>query len=107
MTRQNSMPCLDGLNAAVANEDDAADIATPAAKLPTATGVRPALIPLWDMANHINGTVTNVYNVAEQRVEGGALLDFQKGDQIFIYYGDRRNSNFLVHNGYGTTQLCT
>lgn len=94
MTRQNSLPAC--LQPAPVDDDETAVAAAP----PTGPAVRPALIPLWDMANHCDGRVTNVFSVAEQRVEGGALRDFQKGEQIFIYYGDRRNRDFLVHNGY-------
>lgn len=86
MTRQNSLPVL---------PDDATANGTN-----TAAAVQPALIPLWDMANHCEGRITNVFSAAERRVEGAALRPFQRGDQIFIYYGARRNSDFLVHNGF-------
>lgn len=59
----------------------------------------PTLIPMWDMANHTEGELSTVYNASERQVEGSALMDFAKGDQIFIYYGVRRNSGFLTHNG--------
>lgn len=98
MTRQNSMPACLQLPTPV--DDDETAVGNTAAAAAAGPTVRPALIPLWDMANHCDGRVTNVFSVAEQRVEGGALRDFQKGDQIFIYYGDRRNRDFLVHNGY-------
>lgn len=78
MTRQNSMPGL--------SEGESQPY------LPT-------LIPLWDMANHTEGELTTVYNVTDRQVEGSALLDFAKGEQIFIYYGVRRNSSYLTHNG--------
>lgn len=96
MTRQNSMP------ADIDQQDDDIDGAVapaPATKDNGDEELRPALIPLWDMANHTDGEVTNVYSLAERRVECAALRDFAKGDQIFIYYGDRRNSKFLIHNG--------
>lgn len=84
MTRQNSLPALTETGDAVGDGS---------------AGVQPALIPLWDMANHCEGHITNVFSVAERRVEGAALRGFKAGDQIFIYYGARRNSDFLVHNG--------
>lgn len=59
----------------------------------------PVLIPLWDMANHVNGQITTGYNEAAQQVESLALGDYRKGEQIFIYYGNRTNADFLVHNG--------
>lgn len=83
MTRQNSMPGLSGGQPAGDSQQQ----------------YLPTLIPLWDMANHIEGDLTTVFNVSEQQVEGSALMDFAKGEQIFIYYGRRRNSAFLTHNG--------
>lgn len=105
MTRQNSMPAAATL-ADVADDDVAVTPAGGDGSV-AAAELLPALIPLWDMANHTDGVVTNVFNVAQKRVEGAALRDFEKGDQIFIYYGDRRNSNFLIHNGYKFVALST
>lgn len=59
----------------------------------------PVLIPLWDMANHMNGQIATGYNEELQRVESQTLKAFAKGEQIFIYYGDRTNADFMVHNG--------
>lgn len=83
MTRQNSIPrtTVDNVNESEMSQ-------------PT-----PALIPLWDLANHVDGVVTSSFNAEKGLIEGAALMDYQKGDQIFIYYGTRNNTNFLVHNG--------
>lgn len=59
----------------------------------------PALIPLWDFANHTDGIVTTTYNVTDEQIEGATLADIKKGEQIFIHYGNRNNANLLVHNG--------
>lgn len=60
----------------------------------------PALIPLWDVANHANGTITTNYNPEEAQVEGATMDDVKKDEQIFMFYGNRNNANLLIHNGY-------
>lgn len=60
----------------------------------------PALIPLWDLANHTDGIVTTTYNITDGQIEGVTMNDIKKGEQIFIHYGNRNNANLLVHNGY-------
>lgn len=84
MTRQNSIP------RSTASADGVES---------TEGQTTPALIPLWDLANHIDGHVTSSFNAENKQIEGSALLDFKRDDQIFIYYGIRNNTNFLVHNG--------
>ncbi|CAG9836561.1 unnamed protein product [Diabrotica balteata] len=59
-----------------------------------------ALIPLWDMCNHINGTISTDYNPDLQRCECLALKDYQPGEQFFIFYGARTNADFFIHNGF-------
>ena len=59
----------------------------------------PALIPLWDLANHKDGEVTSAYNMELERLESLSLCDFKRGEQIFMYYGNRSNADLLVHNG--------
>uniref|UniRef100_A0A1I8MNS6 protein-histidine N-methyltransferase n=1 Tax=Musca domestica TaxID=7370 RepID=A0A1I8MNS6_MUSDO len=59
-----------------------------------------ALIPFWDMANHRDGTITTFFNMETQQVESSAQEDYKKGEQIFIYYGDRTNSDLMIHNGF-------
>ncbi|XP_073828279.1 actin-histidine N-methyltransferase-like [Musca autumnalis] len=59
-----------------------------------------ALIPFWDMANHRDGTITTFFNMETQQVESSAQEDYNKGEQIFIYYGDRTNSDLMIHNGF-------
>lgn len=91
MTRQNAIPLVR------ATKDDATTDETP----PTTEdeSQTPALIPFWDLANHIDGHVTTSYNDTEHQIEATTLADVPKGEQIFIHYGNRNNANLLVHNG--------
>ncbi|XP_050299746.1 actin-histidine N-methyltransferase [Anthonomus grandis grandis] len=59
-----------------------------------------ALIPLWDLCNHTNGTISTDYNPQLKRSECLAFRDFQAGEQLFIYYGARTNADFFIHNGF-------
>ncbi|XP_034623885.1 actin-histidine N-methyltransferase [Trachemys scripta elegans] len=76
MTRQNQIPTEDG------------------------SRVTLALIPLWDMCNHINGLITTGYNLEDDRCECVALQDFKAGEQIYIFYGTRSNAEFVIHSGF-------
>ena len=58
------------------------------------------LIPLWDMANHTNGTVNTVFNETNNCIESFCLTNFKPGDQVTMAYGKRSNEDFLVHNGF-------
>ncbi|CAH1997588.1 unnamed protein product [Acanthoscelides obtectus] len=75
MTRQNAIPSEDGDH------------------------LETALIPLWDICNHANGTISTDYNTEAQRIECFAVKDFKAGEQLFIHYGDRTNADFFV-NGF-------
>jgi histone-lysine N-methyltransferase SETD3 len=59
-----------------------------------------ALIPLWDMCNHTNGTISTAYNPVLDRSECLALKNFKAGEQLFIFYGSRSNADLFVHNGF-------
>lgn len=90
MTRQNAIPLAD------ATKDDATTSPSNAVADESQT---PALIPFWDLANHIDGHVTTSYNDTNHQIEATTLADVRKGEQIFIHYGNRNNANLLVHNG--------
>ncbi|XP_058824718.1 actin-histidine N-methyltransferase [Topomyia yanbarensis] len=96
MTRQNLIPVnlRDPESSSTGDADNTAGTDT------DEFGTNPVLIPFWDMANHMNGEITTGYNEQSERVESLALKDFRKGEQIFIYYGNRSNADFLVHNGF-------
>ncbi|XP_043686728.1 actin-histidine N-methyltransferase isoform X1 [Vespula pensylvanica] len=76
MTRQNLIPSEDG------------------------SSMIHALIPMWDMCNHEEGRITTGFNTTSDCCECYAMRDFKKGEQIFISYGSRTNSDFLVHSGF-------
>uniref|UniRef100_A0A1A8RN18 protein-histidine N-methyltransferase n=1 Tax=Nothobranchius rachovii TaxID=451742 RepID=A0A1A8RN18_9TELE len=76
MTRQNQIPTEDG------------------------SRVTLALIPLWDMCNHTNGLITTGYNLEDDRCECVALRDYKESEQIYIFYGTRSNTEFVIHNGF-------
>ncbi|XP_050344540.1 actin-histidine N-methyltransferase [Nymphalis io] len=59
-----------------------------------------AFIPLWDMCNHEHGKITTDYNKELNRGECYALRDFQRSEQIFIFYGARPNADLFLHNGF-------
>ncbi|XP_073828486.1 actin-histidine N-methyltransferase-like [Musca autumnalis] len=59
-----------------------------------------ALIPFWDMANHRDGTITTFFNTKTEQVKSSAQVDYNMGEQIFIYYGDLTNSDLMIHKFY-------
>lgn len=75
MTRQNIIPQEDGSRDSV-------------------------LIPLWDMANHVNGTINTQFNDENQQIESFCLNNFDAGQQVTMAYGNRSNQDFLIHNGF-------
>ncbi|XP_014681916.1 PREDICTED: histone-lysine N-methyltransferase setd3-like [Priapulus caudatus] len=76
MTRQNMIPSAD------------------------TSGLIAALIPMWDMCNHINGKISTDFNPERNCSECYALQHFKKGEQVFIFYGARTNTLFLIHSGF-------
>ncbi|XP_037931786.1 actin-histidine N-methyltransferase-like [Teleopsis dalmanni] len=83
MTRENLIPC----------QPTDEDLESPPIQIA-------ALIPFWDMANHCHGTITSFYNVETNVMDSTAQSDFKEGEQVFIHYGDRFNSDLMIHNGY-------
>ncbi|PRP86470.1 histone-lysine N-methyltransferase setd3-like [Planoprotostelium fungivorum] len=57
-----------------------------------------ALIPFWDMANHAEGKMTTFFE--DGVVRCSAMQDFQKGEQIRIFYGRRPNRELLIYQGF-------
>lgn len=120
MTRQNDIPLnetnnnnndvdakapVDGENEAKSSSTASTSASTPTA--PADAGAKvPALIPLWDVANHANGIITTDFNPIDGQIDGATMADVKKDEQIFIYYGNRNNANLLIHNGY-VYLLCT
>lgn len=101
MTRQNAIPSERNNNNAAELGAQESTKGENEAKPPTEeSGETPALIPLWDLANHMDGVVTTSYNITDGQIEGATSSDIKKDEQIFIHYGNRTNANLLVHNGY-------
>lgn len=70
-------------------------------KIPSTTGEPTlALIPMWDMCNHCNGTITTGYEKADESCKSLSMKDFSVGEQVCIFYGERSNADLLVHNGF-------
>ncbi|XP_011312839.1 histone-lysine N-methyltransferase setd3 isoform X2 [Fopius arisanus] len=59
-----------------------------------------ALIPMWDMCNHEEGVITTDFNINSDMCECYVKREFKQGEQIFINYGSRTNSDFFVHSGF-------
>ncbi|KAF6211836.1 hypothetical protein GE061_012352 [Apolygus lucorum] len=59
-----------------------------------------ALIPWWDMGNHDNAQLTTDYNIEADRSEYRTCRDFSSGEQVFMSYGKRPNSELFLHNGF-------
>src|SRR5262249_33101076 len=51
-----------------------------------------ALIPGWDFCNYRDGRIASFYNPPADALDSFAMADVKKGQQIFIYYGNRPNS---------------
>ncbi|KAH1022050.1 hypothetical protein HUJ04_011513 [Dendroctonus ponderosae] len=49
---------------------------------------------------HANGGIIPNYNPETDQLECLASKDFQEGEQLFIFYGKRSNSEILDHNGF-------
>ncbi|XP_078001252.1 actin-histidine N-methyltransferase-like isoform X2 [Glandiceps talaboti] len=76
MTRQNQIPSVDSLQMST------------------------ALVPLWDMCNHMNGAITTGFDLASNSLHCVALKDFNIGQELCIFYGARSNGEMLIHDGF-------
>jgi histone-lysine N-methyltransferase SETD3 len=59
-----------------------------------------ALIPVWDMCNHMEGPLTTGVDSETQQVQSLAMARVEEGNQVFICYGGRSSADLLVHNGF-------
>jgi len=67
--------------------------------IPTGHYSQCALIPFWDFANHTgNGKITSFYE--GKGITASALKNYKPGEQVFIYYGNRDNTNLLLYSGF-------
>lgn len=76
MTRQNFVPTQDGSNKQL------------------------VLVPLWDMCNHSNGKLATDFNPEKDQLESYVFRTFEAGEQLHMFYGNRCNADFLLHNGF-------
>ncbi|VDM32897.1 unnamed protein product [Hydatigera taeniaeformis] len=58
------------------------------------------LIPLWDMVNHKQCQITTEYDPTSERIVFYAMESYQQGDEIFMDYGKRTSTEFLLYNGF-------
>lgn len=59
-----------------------------------------ALIPLWDMCNHQDGKFSTDFEFESKSAICYAMQNFTKGKEVTIYYGNRPNCTFFIHNGF-------
>ena len=61
-----------------------------------------ALIPCWDMCNYRvgHGAISSFFDVATQRNEMSAMRAAAQGEQVCMYYGDRRNELMFLNSGF-------
>ncbi|KAI8900227.1 hypothetical protein BC833DRAFT_582724 [Globomyces pollinis-pini] len=59
-----------------------------------------ALIPLYDMFNHSNGTVTSFYDMNNSMLEMKSQFDVKIGDEILMTYGARSNQELFLYSGF-------
>ncbi|VDN97402.1 unnamed protein product [Rodentolepis nana] len=58
------------------------------------------LIPLWDMINHKQGQLTTDFDPASRSLVFYATESYEKGDEIFMDYGKRTSTEFLLYSGF-------
>ncbi|KAM7541038.1 hypothetical protein Aperf_G00000035739 [Anoplocephala perfoliata] len=58
------------------------------------------LIPLWDMINHKQGQITTDYDPVNRSLLFYAMESCQKNEEIFMDYGIRTSTEFLLYSGF-------
>lgn len=58
------------------------------------------LIPGWDMCNYRDGELATFFNPETQASESFTMVDVKKGEQIYIYYGNRSNGELFIYSGF-------
>ena len=59
-----------------------------------------ALIPLWDLCNHMSGHISTFFNVDSQTCDCYAHCYFKAKEEFRIFYGPRTNSELLLQQGF-------
>eukprot|EP00475_Leptophrys_vorax_P044814 TRINITY_DN9108_c0_g1_i1.p1 TRINITY_DN9108_c0_g1~~TRINITY_DN9108_c0_g1_i1.p1 ORF type:complete len:498 (+),score=150.38 TRINITY_DN9108_c0_g1_i1:56-1495(+) len=58
------------------------------------------LIPGWDMCNYKDGEMATYFDPESQVSGSFTMEDVKQGDQIYIYYGARPNSELFLYSGF-------
>uniref|UniRef100_A0A7S3JVN7 SET domain-containing protein n=1 Tax=Aureoumbra lagunensis TaxID=44058 RepID=A0A7S3JVN7_9STRA len=58
-----------------------------------------ALIPGWDLCNHHRDAPASLYR-SDNCLELQATKDIEKGEQIYMFYGNRSSEEFVLHSGF-------
>eukprot|EP01132_Coremiostelium_polycephalum_P002737 gene2737-3399_t len=81
MSRQNPVPITDTKN--------------------YGAGTQYALIPMWDFCNHTqSGAISTFYDAGLKVLTAAAIKNHKVGDQVYIHYGDRPNTQLLLYQGF-------
>ncbi|XP_049851212.1 actin-histidine N-methyltransferase-like [Schistocerca gregaria] len=59
-----------------------------------------ALVPGYDMFNHAYGKNTSNYDSEADALQLFAMKNFERGEQAYMYYGPRSNSELLLYQGF-------
>jgi histone-lysine N-methyltransferase SETD3 len=59
-----------------------------------------ALIPLWDLSNHVQGKHSTDFDLDQNAALCYAMNSFAPSQEITIFYGTRSNGEFFIHNGF-------
>ncbi|EGC31794.1 hypothetical protein DICPUDRAFT_57488 [Dictyostelium purpureum] len=69
---------------------------------PVGGGQEMALIPFWDFCNHSShgGKITTFIDPVKHVLTCSAAKSYKKGEQVYMYYGPRPNSQFYLFQGF-------
>lgn len=64
-----------------------------------------ALIPGWDMCNHREGEILSFYDTESDTIDASTDSLVLKGEQIYMSYGIRPNSELFLFSGFVTDSM--
>lgn len=59
-----------------------------------------ALVPFWDLINHFEGPMSTHYDLEARSLVSLAGQRFAKGEQVFMSYGSRPNTQLVLFQGF-------
>ncbi|XP_054718071.1 actin-histidine N-methyltransferase-like [Uloborus diversus] len=59
-----------------------------------------ALVPLFDMCNHIGGKLSTDFNLEKDSLVSYSCKAFSTGDEVCMFYGARTNCEYFLHNAF-------